>query len=97
MQTVSTLQSEPTDSKDNKEIKIFTLDIKNLQVCFCNFTIFLTSTQDLMKTQWPGSDKNNKEAIEKARLISPSGLKPTCEIQEIVFYKKKANLILFSL
>ena len=50
-----------------------------------------------MKTQWPGSDKNNKEAIEKARLISPSGLKPTCEIQEIVFYKKKANLILFSL
>ena len=62
---------------------------KNLQVCFCNFAIFLTSTQDLMKTQWPGSDKNNKEAIEKARLISPSGLKPTCEIQEIVFYKKK--------
>ena len=31
---------------------------KNLQVCFCNFAIFLTSTQDLMKTQWPGSDKN---------------------------------------
>ena len=93
MQTVSTLQSEPTDSKDNKDIKIFTLDIKNLQVCFCNFA----STQDLMKTQWPGSDKNNKEAIEKARLISPSGLKPTCEIQEIIYLWKKANLILFSL